>query len=304
MISLSSLRPHPFAHYGDFVSAIKLKALSIFGPRSLLLIHQEVEGFIGHLLDFTNLTSPQLYHLWAFWPTPAAHSSLTFIAYGKKNVRDFFALYEEDLVFQKEMARFGQDIEQLKSYFYLLRDQSIGNLVLLPELRQDIKMQILEYMPQVSFMRFTRMKNQQGKCCFLFDTLYSFFHIEQDNEEESSSIDLTVWDERAGSDTIVVSLNEDRFFHEFIREREVHEIPVLPGSRSRLRYVAVKRIEQQDKPLYISRIETIGEEMEGHGHRLYLAPKISQLNIDTKGLLEFSHSHPAYARAQVRKSGS
>lgn len=278
---------------------MKNKALSLFGTKCVLFGHGEREGHIGHLIDLTNPSRPLLYNLWGHWPGTHERFCLSFLSYAANRLDDFFAQYE--LLPEFEAALNALKLDRL-SFKKLLRagQSEIFNLVIMPEVRQDFLLDILLAIPTLSFMRFSRMIDRQGDIVYLFDTLYSFFHLEKEKMVSSIHSEPQVWEERSLSDTIVLSLNEERFFKEYIGERSIREIPILPGSKSRLRYVAIKRTDREDKPFYISRIVAIEGEPEGHGHRLLLAPEISKLNLETQNCVGLV---PSYAKALKRKAG-
>lgn len=297
MILLSTLRPHPFACYNQLVDAIKLKAPSLFGTKSILCMEVEREGHIGHLLDLTNPGNPILYSLWGHWPSDHEKFCLNYLAYGQNSIDDFFSLYSSMPDFVRVLASVGFDVNNLRNLL-CAHQSEIAHIVLMPEVRQDFLLDIQQRIPSFSFMRFSRMIDRKGDTIYLFDSLYSFFQLETEMMESTICSERRAWEERSLSDTIVLSLSEERFFKEYIGERIICEIPILPGSKSRLRYVAIKRNERDDKPLYISRISSIEGEIEGHGHRLYLAPKIFTLEVESKtpiGLV------PSYAKALTRK---
>lgn len=100
--------------------------------------------------------------------------------------------------------------------------------------------------------------------------------------------------DRARSDTIVISLNEERFQSEYMNQRKISNIPILPGVKPRLKYVAVVCEGKKDAPLFVSPVEEISFEDDGDGHLLSVSEQTVQLHIN---LEKDTRYMPLYARA-------
>lgn len=308
LLSNSNQRLLPFSDHRELQSAVFAREELLFSSLGLFLpLDRGGEcPIFGLLIDFAISESPLVYYVASHLMSDDKGKIGDFLAdFGPMIYSDeeFQSLISNLCIKSKKIEQAFRDSKMKSIDLYLNRIvQAPRHLLLLSEkYDQDLMNEVRPLSQKVSILRFARYIDDRSKTFFAFDSLYSFHHSERDELRTNLESIEFISKERSRSDTIVIALSEDRFHQEFLHSRLVQGVPILAGSKARLRFAAIVREGRHEAPLYISRIEDIQFDQDGHGHMISLSSDFVEMD---KQIGHSDFCMPLYAKAVYRKDVS